>query len=112
MKKPITIQDYLEDIIESVNRIEEYVQGMGIADFKKSQITQDAVIRAFEVLGEATKKIPEDFRNKYPDVPWKKMAAMRDKLIHDYWGVDVNRVWKTVNVDIPFLKQQLSRIKL
>lgn len=110
MRKPITIQDYLEDIIGSVNRIEEYVKGIVFAEFERDQKTQDATIRSFEVLGEATKKIPEDFRKKYPNVPWKKMSGMRDKLIHDYWSVNVERVWKTAIEDIPELKKELEKI--
>ena len=110
MRKPITIQDYLEDITESVKRIEKYIKGMNFSRFKESEITQDALIRAFEVLGEATKKIPEDFRKKYPEIPWKKMAGMRDKLIHDYWGVNVERVWKTATEDIPKLKKEIDKI--
>jgi uncharacterized protein with HEPN domain len=110
MRKPITIQDYLEDIAESVNRIEEYIMGMDFKDFEKSKITQDAVIRAFEVLGEASKKIPKDFRKKYSDTPWRKMAGMRDKLIHDYWGVNIERVWKTATKDIPTLKKLIKKM--
>ena len=83
---------------------------MTLADFEKSKITQDATIRAFEVLGEATKKIPEEFRKKHPKVPWKKMAGMRDKLIHDYWGIEVQRIWETATEDIPLLKKQIKDI--
>lgn len=79
-------------------------------DFEKDEKTQDAVIRAFEVLGEAAKKIPKDFREKYPKIPWGKMAGMRDKLIHDYWGANIKRIWKTVKEDIPPLKKLIRDI--
>lgn len=92
MRKPITIEDYLEDIVKYINRINNYVSDMDFADFEKDEKTQDALIHCFEVLGEATKKIPDDFRNKNPKIPWRKMAGMRDKIIHDYWGVNVERL--------------------
>lgn len=71
---------------------------------------QDAVIRNLEIIGEATKKISKELKSQYPDIPWKEMSGMRDKLIHDYFGVDVDVVWKTVNDDIPFLKSLIETI--
>lgn len=110
MKNPIIIQDYLEDVAESARRITKYTQDMDLAKFEKSQITQDAVIRAFEVLGEATKKIPEDFRKKYPEIPWREMAATRDKFIHDYRDIEIEIVWRTAKEDIPEILAQISKI--
>ena len=71
---------------------------------------QDSVIRNLEIIGEATKKISKKLKSQYPDIPWKEMSGMRDKLIHDYFGVDVDVVWKTVNDDIPFLKSLIETI--
>lgn len=112
MKEPTTVRDYIEDIFESTSRIAEYIEGINYEQFKKDLKTQDAVIRAFEVLGEAAKKVPEKFRKKYPDIPWRKMAAMRDKLIHDYWGVNIERVWKTATEDISELREKLQNIQI
>ncbi len=67
-------------------------------------------MRSLEIIGESTKRIPQDFRKKFPSVPWQDMAAMRDKLIHDYGGIDANVVWKTINEDLPPLKEQLQGI--
>ena len=98
LKNPII---YLEHILESINKIKNYTSEMTIDDFLKNSQTQDAVIRNFEIIGEATKGINSTFRNKYPDVEWKKMAGMRDKLIHDYIGVDLWAVWGVVEKIIP-----------
>lgn len=72
--------------------------------FTKDRKTTNAVIRSIEVIGEATKKIPQFIRNKYPSIPWKKMAGMRDKMIHEYFGIDIEILWKVVNDEIPPLK--------
>ncbi|MFH1539237.1 MAG: DUF86 domain-containing protein [bacterium] len=81
--------DYVQDIFDSITAAEEFVEGLEFKDFKKDRKTVFAVIRAIEVIGEATKNLPESFRKKYPEIPWKDMAGMRDKLIHEYFGVDV-----------------------
>ena len=89
-------QVYLEDIIEAINSIEEYTKELTYNVFVKDRKTVDAVVRTFEVIGEATKHIPERIRKEYPKVPWKDMAGMRDKLIHGYFGVKLDVVWKTI----------------
>lgn len=75
-----------------------------------NNLVQDAVIRQIEIIGEATKQLSKTIKEKYPEIPWKDIAGMRDKLIHDYLGVDLNAVWKTVEKDIPFLKNKLKEI--
>ncbi len=75
-----------------------------------NNLAQAGVIREIEIIGEATKRLTEEFKGKYPNIPWKKMAGMRDKLIHDYFGVDVDAVWDTVKQDIPVLEVEVREI--
>lgn len=79
-------------------------------EFEKNEMVQDAVIRNIEIIGEATKRVSENIKTTYYEIPWKDMAGMRDKLIHDYMGVDVEVVWKTIEVDIPNLYDLLNKI--
>ena len=98
------IRDYLQDIVDAIAKCMNFVEGMSFEEFAKDDKTIFAVLRALEVVGEAVKNIPEDFRKKYPDIPWKDFAGMRDKLIHGYFGVDLRRVGKTVKDEIPAIK--------
>ncbi|MEN6326317.1 MAG: DUF86 domain-containing protein [Syntrophomonas sp.] len=100
---------YLVHINECINKIEQYTIS-GKDAFMESSYTQDAVIRNLEVIGEATKRISMDFRNQYPDIPWKQMAALRDVLIHDYMGIDVQIVWNVVAKDLPQVKMKLNSV--
>jgi uncharacterized protein with HEPN domain len=102
--------DYLTDIIDSINDIEIFVKELTFDDFIKDKKTINAVIRSLEVIGEATKKIPENFRSKHSSIPWKRMAGMRDKLIHEYFGVDFEILWKVIKDEIPPLKQEFEKI--
>ena len=102
---------YIEHILLSISNIQEYTLKMTMVDFEKNQMVQDAVIRNIEIVGEATKNISSEMKSTYYKVPWKEMAGMRDKLIHDYMGVDVAVVWKTIEIDIPQLKGLLKDIK-
>jgi uncharacterized protein with HEPN domain len=103
-------QVYLEHIIESIVKIENFVTGLSQYDFTRNVMIQDAVIRNFEIIGEATKKISKQFTQSHPEIPWQDMAGMRDKLIHDYLDVDLDVVWKTVEVDLPLLKDLIAKI--
>jgi len=95
------IRDYLNDLIESCENILEFTKNMSFKEFAEDKKTINAVIRCLEVLGEATKNLPMDFRLDYPDIPWKQMAGMRDKRIHEYFGVDKQMVWQVVEKHIP-----------
>lgn len=97
----------IKDILQAIDSIEQYTKNMTVLDFKKNQLVIDAVIRNFEIIGEASTHIPLDFRNSHPDIPWKHMSAMRNILIHEYFGVNVGTVWQTIQMRLPPLKQQL-----
>ncbi|MGA3060544.1 MAG: DUF86 domain-containing protein [Candidatus Bathyarchaeia archaeon] len=96
--------DYVEDIIKAMDDALSFVKGMDYDRFAKDRKTVYAVIRALEIIGEASKNLPSPIKARYSQIPWKDMAGMRDKVIHAYFGVDLKRVWNTVNVDIPSLK--------
>jgi len=102
--------DYVEDVVEAMDDAVRFVEGVEYDDFVKDRKTVYAVTRAIEIIGEAVKKIPDTVKNRYPKVPWKRMAGMRDKLIHEYFGVDLRRVWNTVKKDIPNLKPLFEKI--
>lgn len=101
---------YLKDILEAMEAIERFVEGIDFEEFKADDKTSSAVIRKFEIIGEATKNVPEDIRQKYPNVPWREMAGMRDKLIHFYFGVKYSIVWQTIKDIIPQVKVSISKI--
>jgi len=107
--------DYVQDILDSINDIENFIKGMNFNDFKNDRKTINAVIRSIEVIGEASKKIPKSIRERHPNIPWKKIAGMRDKLIHEYFGIDLEILWKVAKEEIkklePGIKQILSGLQ-
>ena len=102
--------DYIRDILISIQDVEEFTTGITFEDFLKDKKTIKAVIRSLEVLGEASKKIPDEVRNRYPRVPWKRMAGMRDKLIHEYFGVDLEIVWNVAKKELPPVKSSIEEL--
>ena len=99
-----TVGLYVKDIIQNMVDAEEFIQGLSYETFISDKKTFNAVVRSIEVIGEATKSIPDSVRSRYPDIPWKEMAGMRDKLIHFYFGVDREAVWLTVKERIPAIR--------
>ena len=98
---------YIEHMRDAIDRIEQYVKGVDEHRFKKELLIQDGVIRQLEIIGEAVKRLSASYRSAHSDIPWQDIARMRDKLIHDYFGVDVEKVWLTVQQDIPPLKAEI-----
>jgi uncharacterized protein with HEPN domain len=102
--------DYIEDIIFAIEDIEIFTEGYDFDRFADDKRTLYAVVRCFEIIGEATKNIPDSVKTEYPGIPWRKVAGMRDTMIHEYFGVDIEIIWKTVNNDIPVLKNSMMKI--
>ena len=100
----------LEDIVESSALIAEYVQGMSYANWVKDRKTIDAVVRNLQIIGEAANHVPEDVRSRYNDVPWVQLRGMRNILIHEYFGVDTDILWRAVTEDVPRLREQIQKI--
>jgi len=103
-------RDYVEDILNAIDEVAEFTAGMSYEVFLQDRKTTNAVIRSLEVLGEAVKGIPEDIRAQAGGVPWKRMAGMRDKLIHEYFGVDLSIVWTVVNEELPPLRPSVEQL--
>ena len=101
---------YLTDILAAIESIEGFVEGMNWETFQADDKTTSAVMRKLEIIGEATKRIPDETLQKHPHIPWKEMAGMRDKLIHFYFGVDYLLVWRTIKERLPKVKEEIQKI--
>jgi uncharacterized protein with HEPN domain len=101
---------YLKDILDAMEAIEVFVGSMEFEDFKRDDKTSSAVIRKFEIVGEAAKNIPETIKQKYSSIPWREMGGMRDRLIHFYFGIKYELVWRTIKDVIPQVKPLMRKI--
>ena len=110
MRSPREALDYLRDILEMMNKVQEFIGDMSFRDFAGDDKTNFAVFRALEVIGEAAKQVPGPVRRRHPDVPWRRMAGMRDWLIHGYFGGDVEIVWETATRLVPELRTRLAEV--
>ena len=110
MSKDRDYRLFLEDIQISIQKIEKYTADLTFETFSTNDLVIDAVIRNLEIIGEAVEKLSREIRERYSDIPWKEVAGFRDVLIHDYFGVDVGVVWRTIVEDLPFLKEYVELI--
>jgi uncharacterized protein with HEPN domain len=101
---------FIKDILDCVTKIEEFVENTSFEEFVKDDKTSSAVIRKIEIIGEATKNVPRDIRQRYRNLPWSDMARMRDKIIHFYFGVDYEIVWKVIKERLPEIKVKTMQI--
>ena len=101
---------FLQDILECIEKIEEYTAVLDFRGFESNTQIQDSVLRRLEIIGEAAKNVPSSFRGKHPQIPWKKISGMWDVLIHSYSGVSLRTVWEVIRKDIPTLKQETKQL--
>lgn len=108
---PRECKAYLKDILEAISKIENYTKNISFNDFVRDELIKDAVVRNLEIIGEAVKNIPDDVKNKRPEVEWKKIAGLRDILIHAYFGIDDEIVWDVVKSRLLELKEKIAEIR-
>jgi len=101
---------FIEDILDAMNKIEEYIKGLSYEDFAENEMVEDAVIRRIEIIGEAAGNVPENIKVKYQNIPWKKMVGLRNITIHEYFGVDLDIVWEIVTKNIPGTKADIQKV--
>jgi len=109
MKKDITI--FLQHMIDCIEKVEEYTETLSEEKFLRSTQSQDAVLRRLEIMGEAAKNIPDEFKRNHPTIPWGEIVRTRDKLIHGYFGVDLKITWNIIKQDLPGLKEKIIAIR-
>ena len=110
MRRKREYLDYLQDILDAARKAQQFVAGMDLSQFVADDKTNFAVVRALEIIGEAAKRVPSSMRTRYAHLPWREMAGIRDKLIHEYFGVDLRVVWQTLQDDLPFISEAIAQI--
>ena len=110
MSEDRLLQDYLNDILESIADIKEFTKDISFGNFLKDRKTINAVVRSLEIIGEAANKIPPDIQANYPETSWQEIIGMRNRLIHEYFGVDLDIVWQTIEEDLMPLEQTVKRL--
>lgn len=103
---------YLDDIRDSIKKIDDFTSGLSFEKFRKADLIIDAVVRNMEIIGEAAKNIPDSVKSKNKSIPWNEISGMRNRIVHEYFNVDVEILWKAVQEDIPELKKQIHKIKI
>lgn len=104
------LAEYLSDILKAITQVEQFTFSLTFEEFANHPVIFLAVVQAIIVMGEAVKNVPDDLRQNYPDVPWKAIAGMRDKLVHEYWAIDEKVVWKVVQDNAPELKVKIAQV--
>ncbi len=108
MKRDIRL--FIGNILESIKNIEEFSKNLNKQKFSEDKLRQSAIIRQLEIIGEAVKNLPESFRKKYPKIPWKEISGFRDALSHAYFGVNLERIWNIIEIDLSKLKKEVNKI--
>jgi uncharacterized protein with HEPN domain len=101
----------LNDILEAIGRIEQYIKGLSLEEFSKDQKTIDAVARNLEIIGEASNRLPDEFKEKYWEIEWYKVVGLRHRIIHEYFGIDIQIIWQILHKDLPELRIAISQIR-
>ena len=97
----------LNDICQAINRIEQYIENLSFDAFSKDQKSIDAVVRNLEIIGEAANRLPDEFKEKYSEIEWHKVVGLRHRIVHEYFGIDLEIIWQILHKDLPGLKQQI-----
>jgi len=108
-KRPVDL--LLDDICEALDRIEQYISGMSFDVFSKDRKSVDAVVRNLEIIGEASSRLPADFKDSHPQIQWAKVVGLRHRIVHEYFGIDLQIVWQILQKDLPSLRQAISQIR-
>ncbi|MFA5422979.1 MAG: DUF86 domain-containing protein [Phycisphaerae bacterium] len=107
-KRPVDL--LLEDIIEAIERIRQYIKGLPFEKFLDDRKTIDAVVRNMEIIGEAANRLPEEFRQNHPEVEWYKVIGLRHRIVHEYFGIDIQIIWQILQKDLPELLQKITQM--